>query len=72
MSYTLYVSDDCPACNRVQEFMDDRQIYYTLINVNEPGKNPVEGVVIYPALLQDKVLMAYGDDIITWFDRVDA
>jgi len=41
-----------------------------LINVHDPGNNPVEGVLIYPALFNDENLLAYGDDIISWLERV--
>ena len=69
MSYTLYVTDNCPACDRVREYLISRDIQFELINIGDPGANPVEGVLIYPALLCNNALHAYGDDIISWLER---
>jgi len=69
MSYTIYISDDCPACDRVLEYVAKHSIPHELINVSNPGKNPVKGVVIYPALFGTNSLLAYGDDIIAFLEK---
>lgn len=69
MKFRLYISNDCPACDRVMEFVTQNNIDHELINISDPGKNPVEGVMIYPALLNGDKLLAYGDDIIRCLER---
>lgn len=69
MSYKLHISNDCPACGRVLEYIMENDIQHELVNVSDPDKNPVEGVLIYPALFTNNNLQAYGDDIITWLRK---
>lgn len=68
MNFILYITNDCPACERVLEYIVNRNIQHELINISDPGKNPVDGVLVYPALFSNNSLKAYGDDIITWLE----
>ena len=70
MTYTLYISNDCPACDRVMDYVNQNNIQHNLVNVQDPGKDPVEGVLIYPALFHNDALQAYGDDIIAWLQNL--
>ena len=69
MSYKIYIANDCPACDRVLEYVTQNEVEHELVNVNDPGKEPVAGVLIYPALFAEDSLQAYGDDIITWLEN---
>ena len=65
MMNTLYITNDCPGCDRVIDFLKSGRIDIAIVNVSDPGKQFLKpGVVIFPALLTNNRLVAYGDDII--------
>lgn len=65
MKFTLYITKDCPACDRVIEFLGPRRTNIAIVNISDPGVESTEPIVsIFPALVGNDRLLAYGDDII--------
>ncbi|MBL4754191.1 MAG: hypothetical protein JKY52_11450 [Flavobacteriales bacterium] len=65
MSYKIYITRDCPACERVETFIVNQSVDCEIIMIDDPcHTNLIELPIIYPALFQGKKLLAYGDDII--------
>ena len=65
LSYKIYITRDCPACERVETFVLNKSIDCEIIMIDDPTKNTlIELPIIFPALFQGKELLAYGDDII--------
>ena len=63
--YTLYITNNCPACDRVIDFLKSGMIDIAMVNISDPGKErPKLSVSVFPALLKNNRLIAYGDDII--------
>ena len=63
--YTLYITNDCPACDRVIDSLKSGTIDIAIVNISDPGKErPKLGVSVFPALFKINRLIAYGDDII--------
>jgi glutaredoxin len=62
MTLTLYISDDCPSCAKVQNKLKHFIKYKNNINLRIADikkEEPVQPIV--PALFVDNLLYAYGD-----------
>ena len=65
LRYKIYITKDCPACERVERFVLEQSLDCDIIMIDDPGKSKlIELPIIYPALFQGDKLLAYGDDII--------
>ena len=70
MRYTLYITDHCTSCNRVLQFMQASRVSFDAVNLDDPGQNWPEKIMIVPALTgRDQRLLAVGPDIQDYIQR---
>ncbi len=69
MSYTLYISDHCASCDRAVQYLEEKQVHYQTVNLNQEKERPLN-VMIIPALLKDGKLIAFGPDIPSYFSKM--
>ncbi|MBN4081690.1 hypothetical protein JYU23_01015 [bacterium AH-315-C07] len=66
--YCLFVKDVCPGCQEVKNYIDFNKICVRIINLSkEQTHMPVH---IIPALFHDEKLIAYGENIINYFEKL--
>ena len=68
--YTLYVNNHCPQCGVVSDYLKRNSIACPIVNVDEPGAEPPITLMVFPALMNDQKLLAYGEDILRYLDGV--
>lgn len=63
MSYTLYIQNDCEACDEVVHFIKSHHITCAIkdIATHQPPVTRKFGIIL-PALFWDDVLVAYGPE----------
>ena len=62
MNRILYISPNCPVCDRVLQFIAEKKITCRIVNIE--GKTITKRITsIVPALFVDQKLIAYGEDI---------
>ena len=69
MKYHLYITDHCPGCHRVQEYMEQKGLDFEAVDLDRPGQEWPENVMIVPALVQGKRLLAVGPDIVDYLQK---
>lgn len=63
--YTVYISSHCSGCKRVVRFLHRENISCKVLNIDIGAIMPPINLLVFPALLNGKQLVAYGDsDII--------
>ncbi len=67
MSAVVYVANRCHQCALVKDFVKESSIKADVYNVDLTNKKPPIDVFVYPALFVGPKLIAYGEDIITYF-----
>lgn len=68
--YVLYTSNDFDLCRTVVDYLQRKHIDCLIINVDDEGDTPPLPVAMYPAMLHNDKLCAYGLDIIEHFQQV--
>ena len=69
MKRTIYICDDCPACDKVTSYIRQIQVQVDIVNINNGGvKAPF--ISIFPAYYENDKLMAYGEDIVKRLEKV--
>ena len=63
MNITLFITDNCPSCQRVENQIKEllrnrKEINFLVEDIKQVNSN---GVIIVPALFVDDVLYSYGD-----------
>lgn len=72
MFYTLYIrNENCNRCDEILDFIERKQLQCTIINLDEGGEKPPKKVFTYPVMFKDDELIAYGLDIIEFFQAGD-
>lgn len=69
MSAVVYVANWCHQCGLVKEFLKKSSIDADVYNVDLTNRKPPIDVFVYPALFVDSKLIAYGEDIIAYFEK---
>ena len=69
MSFTLYIANYCPGCVKVKDFILTNNVTCEIINLDENPVNTPIPIMIFPALVQEDKLIAYGCDITPYFKR---
>ena len=70
MSFTLYIANYCPGCVKVKDFIIRNNVTCEIINLDEnPVDTPIP-IMIFPALVKEDKLIAYGNDITAYFKRI--
>lgn len=67
MKPTIYLANRCHQCEMVKTFVEKSGVDADIYNVDVTNKKPPVDVFVYPALFVDSKLIAYGEDIITYF-----
>lgn len=68
MTYTLYISRQCPYCFKIIDYCNENQIDYEVIDVDE-NTTDTKPVFVVPALFLNEELKAYGTDIIRYLEK---
>lgn len=71
MNYTLYTRNNCKACNKVLSYLNSKQLAFNIINLDKETQDSSSGIFIVPALFNSNKLLAYGQDIETYFVKHD-
>ena len=66
MSLKIYTINNCSTCKNVMNFFNENNISFKQFPVEEGNFELPFSIYIYPALVNDTKLLAYGDDIILW------
>jgi hypothetical protein len=65
----VYVANRYHQCDLVKTFVQKSGLDADIYNVYFSNKKPPIDVFVYPVLFVDSKLMAYEDDIITYFEN---
>ena len=66
MSFRLFTRTGCTSCEEVKTFLENSDIQFIHINLDEENVAEANFVKIVPALFKENRLMAYGSDIVTY------
>ncbi|MGD1847770.1 MAG: hypothetical protein ACFB10_20450 [Salibacteraceae bacterium] len=66
----MYISNHCPSCKVVAEYINTNSLACKVVNVDSQSESPPVDLWVFPALFEDKRLLAYGDDIIIRLSRL--
>ncbi len=69
MKPTIYVANRCHQCGMVKDFVKKSGIDTNIYNVDLSTAQPPIDIFVYPALFIDSKLVAYGEDIIAYFQN---
>jgi len=69
MSYILYTANNCHGCALVVNELEAKGNKLETYNVDESEERPPIYVVVYPALFENGELVAYGQDILRYFEK---
>ncbi len=69
MKYTLYITDHCTSCRKVLTYLKTTPVEFAAINLDAPGQEWPDRVMIVPALVQENRLLAVGPDIQDYIER---
>lgn len=68
-NYTLYVDNNCSSCKKIQQYILENNMSVATVNIDEENYDLPFSIMIIPALVKDKKLLAYGPDINSILDR---
>lgn len=69
MSYTTYIGNDCHECDEVVDFIKNNNIETRIVNIDQEDETPPQKIYIRPALFKGNDIVAYGSDIIRYFQQ---
>ena len=69
MIYTLYVAENCHQCQEVVDGLKEMNIELQINNVDTGDPQPPIDVFAFPALFKDDILLRYGSDILTYYQK---
>lgn len=69
MRPTIYLANRCHQCDLVKTYVKKSGVDADIYNVDLTNKKPPIDVFVYPALFMGSNLVAYGEDIITYFEN---
>ena len=70
-NYTLYVDNNCSSCKKIQHFIHENNIPVNTVNIDEENYDLPFSIIIIPALVKGKKLLAYGPDITPHLEKID-
>lgn len=70
MNYIVYICNHCTGCAKVIEYMKSEDINCRVVNVDTDNEAPPIDLMIFPALLSNDKLMAYGEDIMGYLKNI--
>ena len=69
MKPVIYIANNCHQCGMVKEFVRKSGVDTDIYNVDLQNAVPPMDVFVYPALFIDLTLVAYGEDIISYYEK---
>ena len=69
MKPVVFLANRCHQCDLVKSYVKKSGVDADIYNVDLTSKKPPIDVFVYPALFVDSKLIAYGEDIITYFEN---
>jgi hypothetical protein len=73
MDYRIYIGEGCHDCERVLAWVKSENIEVSIVDADLPGNmEPPFTVFARPALFRGDELLAYGSDIINYFQKIDS
>ncbi len=67
MNYTIYISPTCQSCISTLQSLEEMNVQIIIRNIYT-NENSLSPSPIIPALYRGHSLIAYGNDIIKYFD----
>lgn len=64
--FTIYTAKNCHECEAVEKEVRKLELKASFINVDLKEGEPPIPIFAYPALFRDKILIAYGSDIVRY------
>lgn len=71
MKYSVYISNHCEGCEQVLDYLKEHHIQHSVKNIDTDEASPSVNVFIVPALFLNDKLLAYGPDIVRYFEKQD-
>jgi len=68
--FQVYTVSDCDSCDRVIVYLETNGIDCKIVKCED--EKPNLPILVFPALFYNDRLIAYGDDIITYFNNIKA
>ncbi|MGB0369170.1 MAG: glutaredoxin domain-containing protein [Flavobacteriales bacterium] len=69
MKPIIYVANRCHQCAMVKDFVKKSGVDTDIYNVDLSTAKPPIDIFVYPALFMESKLVAYGEDIIDYFEK---
>ena len=66
MKYSLYINPYCFACEDIMAYIDSNDLNVNIIDISKTSINSKLPIVVFPALVLNEKLLAYGSDIIKY------
>lgn len=68
--YTLFVGNNCCSCNKITQYISKNNIDIPAVNIDDEDYSLPFSLMIIPALVLDKKLIAYGPDIFSHIEKL--
>lgn len=69
MKPVIYIANRCHQCGMVKDFVNKSGVETDIHNVDLTTSVPPKDVFVYPVLFIGSDLIAYGEDIITYYQN---
>lgn len=69
MKPVIYIANRCHQCSMVKDFVRKSGVETDIYNVDLQHVVPPMDIFVYPALFIDSKLVAYGEDIISFYEN---
>jgi len=67
--YDLYYRDLCHDCDKIKGFMENKKVEFNYLNCENKETEPPIPIFATPALFKNNELIAYGNDVISYFEK---
>lgn len=68
-NYELYLDSNCSSCKRILLYISENNISVKTVNIDNEDYDLPFPLMIIPALIKSKKLLAYGPDIIPYLKK---
>jgi glutaredoxin len=68
--YILYYRELCHDCDKVKDYMSDNKIDFNYFDCENKATEPPIPIFATPALFKNEELLAYGTDVIAYFEKI--
>lgn len=67
--YNIYIRNNCLGCQNIVAYFKNNNIQVSFINLDVVSNDSTFKIQIVPALVLNNRLLAYGSDIIQYFEK---